>query len=363
MLSLKPYISCLIFGLAFVISTNANAGLYGFSETGEQFSAEHLSVPPRHISNYRKEMRDLIVALAQYGKSRNPNFQVLVHEGQYLLDKSLWEYHLDAYNKIRRTQKNVQDISFLKKDVSELEEQKHLSLTYTDIIDGIVVNSLYCQKRSHELLDKSNLPIVSIEHCPDEKSIDDAITSSFLEKRLIYPFIDPQYAFRHIYHQLIINETADGILTTKQAKNISFLIDDEKFSNPYQMLDEIRQSNYDIVVIHPVFHNTIPFSKEDVHAMKFKKNGARRLIFALYNVSELSEKNYLWQKKWSQTLPNWLIAKSLVSENSYIAQYWRPEWKKIVSHYFKSIVDSGYDGVFLTGLENHEYFEHNKPLE
>ena len=34
-----------------------------------------------------------------------------------------------------------------------------------------------------------------------------------------------------------------------------------------------------------------------------------------------------------------------------------------MSRYFKGIVDSGYDGAFLTGLENHRYFEQQTPLE
>ena len=115
MLLLRHQIFYLFLGLALVLSTSANAGLYGFSQTNESNNIEHFSIPPRHIFNYRKNMRDLVISLAQYGKSRNHNFQVLTHEGQYLLDKSLWEYHLEAYNKIRKSTKQVEDISFLNK--------------------------------------------------------------------------------------------------------------------------------------------------------------------------------------------------------------------------------------------------------
>ena len=42
---------------------------------------------------------------------------------------------------------------------------------------------------------------------------------------------------------------------------------------------------------------------------------------------------------------------------------WNENWKKVSGLYFKGIVDSGYDGAFLTGLENHVYFEKQTPLE
>lgn len=365
MLSPNKYITQLIILATLVLPTSAEAGLYGFSHTKETAHAEHLDVPPRHISNYRREMRNLLIALSRYGKSRNPNFQILAHEGQYLLDKSLWEYHLDSYNQIRRSPVAVDDVSFLAKETPDSEDEKTKNIfRYTDAVDGIVVNNHYCQNLPlHNLIKVLQLPVISIEQCENDKSIDNAITQSFSDKYPIYPFIDTEEAFRNIYHQLIINETADNIHNISQARNISFLIEDDLFDSRYQMLQDIRRSNYDIIVIRPVFHNQKAFTKEEVDAMKFKQNGARRLILALYNLSELSKDDYLWKKNWDKNRPNWLTAKSSVNPNAYITKYWLPEWKKIAAHYFKSIVDTEYDGVFLTGLENHNYFERNKPLE
>ena len=46
-----------------------------------------------------------------------------------------------------------------------------------------------------------------------------------------------------------------------------------------------------------------------------------------------------------------------------ITKYWHPEWKKIISRYFKDIINEGFDGVFFTGIENYKYFEDQTPLE
>lgn len=354
-----------VFCTALFISTNVCAGLYGFTEADELPPPEHLNVPPRRILNYRKDMRDLLVSIAHYGKSRTPNFQVLTHEGQYLLDKSLWEYHLKGYNHIRHNSKPVDDFSFLSMDIPEIIDETPAGVyRYKDAIDGVVVNNHYCHSNPvNYLISQEDLALFSIEQCPSEQALDDAIIQSIQDKIAIYPFTDIRTAFQDVYHQLIINENANSVTSLNQAKNISFLISDEAFSSPYQMVDAIRRSNYDVVVIRPVFHNEIPFTPEDVRAMKFKQNGARRLILSLFNISEISETDYLWKKRWYLKRPDWIVAKSLSTQGSYIVKYWTPEWKYLVSRYVKSIVDSDYDGVFITGLENHSYFEQNKPLE
>lgn len=365
MLLLSRHIALLIGCAALVLSTSAHAGLYGFTQTGETPHTEQSDIPPRHIFNYRKAMRDLLTSVSHYAKSRVPDFQILAHEGQYLLDKSLWEYHLDGYNEIRRSNELVDDISFLSGDIPETDENTPAEIkSYVAAIDGLAVNNHYCGNKPVDSLAKHlDLPVFSIEQCSTEEALDDAVARSFADKTAVYPFMEPELAFRSIYRQLIINETADTIRDLKEARNVSFLINDENFSTPYQMIEDIRNSNYDVVIIRPVFHNKIPFDKEQVESMKFKKNGAERLILALYNISEIAETDYLWQKKWDKNKPDWIMAKSPVNKDAFITKYWTPKWKHLVGLYVKSIVDSGYNGIFITGLENHSYFEYNKPLE
>ena len=366
MLLPKKNILCLFLLTVLALTTRAEAGLYGFSQTSRQSQIQRSNALPRRILNYRKEMRNLITALSRYGKSRNPDFQILTHEGQYLLDKSLWEYHQENYNWIRNSNELVNDESFLSRDVPEIEEEEKQPFIdqYTEIIDGIVVNNHYCSNTPVDSQIKNkDISLFSIEYCSNENALDNAIAQSFADNVAIYPFVHLDQAFRKIHNQLIINESADSISKVAEAKNISFLINDEPFNSLYHMIDDIRSSNYDIIVINPIFQEKHPFTSEEINSLKFKKNGARRLVLALYNISEISPSDYLWSKQWNKKHPDWIVAPSRVSENSYITKYWTPEWRRLTGRYFKSIVDTGYDGVFFTGLENHNYFEHNTPLE
>lgn len=97
--------------------------------------------------------------------------------------------------------------------------------------------------------------------------------------------------------------------------------------------------------------------------MKFKKNGTQRILLAEMNVSEADALSYYWQHKWKIGSPDWLVRQSFVNDAGYITKYWTPEWQKLMSGYFKSIIDNGFDGVFFTGIDNHRYFEKQTPLE
>ena len=155
----------------------------------------------------------------------------------------------------------------------------------------------------------------------------------------------------------------DSIYKVADAANISFFIDDSLYDDKERFLQDIRDSNYDIVVIEPFFRHQEPLSREDVDSLKFKKNGAKRLIFAKMNVSEANRRDYYWRNGWQIDKTPWLARASFTDSDAVITEYWNENWKKVSGLYFKGIVDSGYDGAFLTGLENHVYFEKQTPLE
>ena len=146
------------------------------------------------------------------------------------------------------------------------------------------------------------------------------------------------------------------------AKNINFLLDSSKYHNKFDFINEIRNSNFDIIVISPFFKKE-PFTKDEIFSLKFKKNGTQRKIIAQLNISETNENEFYWNENWRVGSPSWLKRLSFVEDESIIVEYWNPEWKNILSHYFKFIVDLGFDGAFLTGLDNHQYFEKQTPLE
>ncbi len=357
---LKYILPCLL------IASTASAGLYGFSEANPYSREEkilNINVPPKFIVNYRQEMRDNINSLAEYAKEKNKDFIIIVHEGQDLLKKSLWEYHLDGYNDARRKGLDANDPAFLinlKQSVPELEpEVGSHSSNYAQNIDGLALNGIFCGKS----LPETALKTISVSYCPSGNAYNAAIAKSIDKGVLLYGFINPDTAFKKIEKWPIIDENAKTISTLNDAQNINLLIDDSAYNTKADMLDAIAKSNFDVVVINPLFHSKEAFSKDEISSIKYKKNGPKRLIIALQNISEIKDTDPYWKKGWTLGNPSFLVRPSFVDKNGVIARYWDYEWKKLMSKYFKAIVATEYDGAFLTGLENHSYFEKQTPLE
>lgn len=351
------------------VFAHAGTGLYGFDSINPYTNSEkilHMDYLPDSVRNYRADMRDNLLMLVDYARKHNPDFQVLSHEGQELLYKSRWEYELEGYNRVRTLKENANDPVFLfNKDLGNPEPESNTpEYRWLHMVNAVVLNNYYCGRGKEEVITiNHNLGHISIEQCTDEEELDKAVVRSILDQKAIYPFTDRSVAFADLASLPMINDSAANINTAQDAKNIAFLLDDHKFSSPEKLIDAISRSNFDIIVINPLFHNHTPYSETDIRSMQFKKNGGKRLLIAAMNVSEASPTDYFWKKRWQQGNPDWLVRSSFVTPNAYITRYWSEEWRQIISRHFKDIVRSGYDGVFFTGIENHLYFEHLTPLE
>ncbi len=339
-----------------LLAYKANAGLYGFTQANP-YSKQELNSQsqdfPEQINNYRDLMRENVIMLSQFAKSQNPQFEILVHEALPLLEDDIWEYHLNDYNLSRKNGYTEDNDSLL-----SLQENLHpknfqnLKEKYIQNIDAIVINNYLCQDKQYTVPQDKRL--VSIEYCP-QKEISP-------QTALSYIITDSQYAFKDIKHQPAFEMNAQNISSVQDAKNIAFVLDTSRFKSEYDFLTELNNSNFDVIVISPFFQGK-PLSKEEINHLKYKKNGATRKIYAAINVSEADPTKFYWKKDWKVGNPAWLVRPSLVDEQGIITQYWNPSWQKILSAHFKGIMDLGFDGAFLTGLENYQHFEKITPLE
>lgn len=360
----KLTLSTFIFSL--LISPEAIGGLYGFTSVNPYTKEErilHQESAPERIINYRNKMRENVLMLANFAKEQRPDFEIMTHDDGELLQKNLWEHHLDGYNEARRTNLKAQDPTFLSKKSDPLPKSTQDEKTirkYNHAVDALVYNNYFCSNKGEK--PKNGKKLISIDHCPNEDSLNAAIQDSVGSHTLLYAFTDETHAFKDTENQIIINENARNTDNIKDASNIVFILDTSRYKNKESLIEDIRNSNFDITVIPPNFRGK-EFDANEVYSMKFKKNGTTRKIIAALNVSEGDPSEYYWQSNWKIGNPTWLRRPSFVEKDNIITEYWHPQWQEILSHYFKIIVDMGFDGAFLTGLENYRYFEQQTPLE
>lgn len=350
------------------LCSEARADLYGFNHYNPYTLEERildLSEVPVRLQNYRADMRNNLLMLIRYAKQQQNDFKIIVHEGQDLLTKSLWEYAHEGYNRARKNT-DAQDDYFLfhRKFINIEPYRGSAAYEYLHGIDAIAVNNLYCGSGYVSPITKNHhLDLITIEQCSDEESLNRAKINAIADKKSIYGFTNLADAFNSIGDYDNINDSSKNIYNIEEAQNILILNDDSKYTSQEKLTDDLSKTNYDIIIIKPLFDNRQRFSSENLRKLHFKKNGSKRLLIAEFNVAEANPKEYYWLNDWQIGHPHWLVRKSFSSADGIITEYWNMEWRKIISRYFKDILTEGFDGVFLTGIETYKYFEQQNPLE
>ena len=239
-----------------VLTSNAGAALYGFSEANPLTQEEqkiNLPAPPRKIINYRQALRDNINMIADYAHAHDTNFQIVLHEGEELLNKNLWEYHREGYNQIRNKFNPKEDTSFLYKLPSEGDSDTIAGTALPEFskkINAIALNNVFCNNRKlSNVLKRSPLRLISIDYCPNAEKYEESLQEAFGENILFYGFTDLNNAFNNISKNLLISENAKNIFSMQDAKNILFLTDDSNYAKSYDFIRNLQNSNYDVIVI------------------------------------------------------------------------------------------------------------------
>jgi cysteinyl-tRNA synthetase len=130
---------------------------------------------------------------------------------------------------------------------------------------------------------------------------------------------------------------------------------------------EVRLSPYDVMVIDYWFdrRNATAFTREVVDLMRKRPNGKRRFIFAYMSIGEAETYRYYWQDSWLTNRPEWLEPENPDWPGNYLVQFWHPAWQAIIyggpNAYLDRILDAGFDGVYLDGVDKFEQWRRRRP--
>ena len=95
--------------------------------------------------------------------------------------------------------------------------------------------------------------------------------------------------------------------------------------------------------------------------MKFKKLGARRLVFAYMNIGAAENYRYYWRDNWREGEPSFISESIPSNPDKHYVKYWQAGWRRIITgntnSYIYGIIKQGFDGVILGGLNSFKFFE------
>ena len=299
----------------------------------------------------REEMRKFIGEISAFARRYRRNFTVLTQNGLELLTKS---------------------------DSGD-ETQSLPARTYMRSIDGVIQEALFyglpemdkptTKDRRDALLTlaavgkQNGLKILALDYAKTPKPIDAAYRLS--RAKGLVAFVSPAVGLeintvpRYPRHPAGANATS--IISLKSIKNYLYIRDSSAFGRQDEFALKLHDNNFDAVIVD-VFHRTgEPLSKRAVETLKYKKLGARRLVLAYLNIGAAESHRFYWKSHWREGSPLWISAPYPGDADKYFVEFWRPEWRKMITgdtdSYVYGIVKQGFDGVVLDDVEAYRYFE------
>ncbi|WP_413203459.1 alpha-1,4-polygalactosaminidase [Rhodospirillum sp. A1_3_36] len=321
--------------------------LDGRDLTEDVYEEPPVDIQPEKIPNYRATMRDMIAKMSDFARQRNPAFRVVVRGGAFLATQS----------------KRERDLALLKIPPGEPLSQEvllplgSLHRRFARSIDGFAMDQHFCDPRTSSTTDeeiasllKDGFKFLSLERCKDEGEARKAVVEGLSKQIFVATAVDGDKAFDTVPKAAPMGENAENIMELGDAHNVLALLSTRKFQSPGEMVDALRQTNYDILIVDPLFNGNEPLTKQQVHSLKFKALGSTRLVLARQTIGLADDTRFYWKPEWGVGNPPWLVGFVPGVSGVYWVDYTHPQWLDIIGKTFAAIVEMGYDGVMFDGV-------------
>jgi endo-alpha-1,4-polygalactosaminidase (GH114 family) len=321
--------------------------LDGRDLTEDVYEEPPVDIQPEAIPNHRAIMRDMIAKMSDFARQKNPAFRVVIRGGAFLATQSKRERDL-ALLKIPPGQPLSQEV---------LLPLGSLHRRFARSVDGFAMDQNFCAPRTSSTTDeeitdllKDGFKFLSLERCTNQAEARKAIVEGQAKRVLVATATDGDMAFDTVPKAAPIGENANNIMELGDALNVLALLSTRKFQGPGEMVDALRQTNQDILIVDPLFNGNEPLTKQQVHSLKFKALGATRLVLARLTIGLADDTRFYWKPEWGVGNPPWLVGFVPGVSGIYWVDYTHPQWLDIIGKTFAAIVDMGYDGIMFDGV-------------
>ena len=299
---------------------------------------------PQNI-DYRQEMREFVMSLADYSQNYNDDFIIIPQNGQELItdngegDGTAMINYLQA---IDATGRESMFYGYYQDDEeTPAEDKQHL----LDLC-------LTCEQYGIEIL--------STDYCFTQSKMDKSYYQNELNGFISFAASERDLNIIPNYPEIPYNENSNDIIQISQAKNFLYLINTENFETKQDFINAVSATNYDVIIMD-LFHNETAFDSTEIEQLKTKFNGGKRFVICYMSIGEAEDYRYYWQTSWGSNKPDWLEPENPEWEGNYKVRYWDSEWQDIIfgndDSYLKKILDAGFNGTYLDIIDGFEYFE------
>ena len=301
-------------------------------------------------------MRNLVKDISKYARRFNSNFGIITEGGLDILEK---ENPVDTTQSspAKTYMKSIDGISVL--GLNFHPPLKGKDKIITDKKTKKTMLRLANQGKQH------GLKIFVTDFAANIKTAQESYNLNVAKGYI--PFtarsVGTEYNFNNISDILSrpINENPKNIRGLKNVQNYLYLTDSSNFDRQQDFVIAVSNTNYDLIIVDVFHKGRTPYTKAAVQGMKFKKLGARRLVFAYMNIGIAENYRYYWRDSWAEGDPSFISETMPANPDKYYVEYWQAGWRRIITgntnSYIYGIIKQGFDGVVLGGLDNYKFFD------
>ena len=311
---------------------------------------------PQILLDMREEMRQFVQSISTFAHKHRRNFLIIVKGGLDLI---------------------------VKKD--DLDENRFpAARTFIQSIDGVLQEGLFLgerpfgqpppEERQQRLLHltetakKHGLKVFVMDFSTDPAAIEKAYQQN--KPRGYIPLVAQKLAADidalPTHPKQPIDENPKSVLSINGIKNFVYIANSRPFGRQDEFALKMKQTNYDMIIVD-VFHGRQPLTKRAIETLKYKGIGGKRLVLAYVNIGSAASYRYYWKANWSEGSPSWIDAPFRDDPDRHHVHFWDMGWQKIITgdpkSYIYGVIDQGFDGVVLDGIDAFWYFEGGGEVE
>lgn len=292
--------------------------------------------------DYREEMRNFVIEIAEFARNQDPNFIVIPQNGHDLL----------------------------------IEEDGEVADEYLATVDGLGQESLIfgytgdntvTPQESREYLlqflrtgKREGKTVLVTDYTDEDQKIKRSYERNSLNGFISFSAPERELTYIPDSTDFVKNENKRNINTLSDAKNFLYLLNYENYDSKEELLSALSQTNFDVFIMDAFFWGKI-FTQEDLNQIRTKNDGGKRLLISYMSIGEAEDYRFYWKEEWDKKELKWIDSENPNWPGNFKVKYWNKDWKKIIYGYEESytqlILNAGFDGVYLDIIDGFWYFE------
>ncbi|WP_404379460.1 hypothetical protein [Caenispirillum salinarum] len=334
----------------------AGAPLAAWAQAPEDIIMPQRSFPPQRpetplvevveVPDWRGRARDMVATLSEYGHGRAPAFTLMMRGQPDLLFQTQKD---DALAELLRAPSALEDlVGDGPPPVGSMDRQ------FARTLDAIVADNLYCGTQpplTEEQIAEAQefgLPVFSIERCSDAMTAQEA--RRWTDQRGVVAHVTTDERLNSVPTGRLRDANPEMVQAAGEARTVLFVLHNRRYPAKVDWLNALRGTNHDMLVIAPFYKGDTPLSADEVYSLKFKKMGSPRLVIARLPLTEARDTAWYWKETWKVGDPAFIKARG-PEAGTYIVDFADPRWRALVGETFAGLMDLGFDGIMLDGLE------------